>query len=148
MAAGLTIKQGKFSQFQQAFSKQVSAVLRPEDLNNINETDGPVIEQYMTIEASEIFKYASPWGQLFPEPVFDDVFKVLNWRIVGEKHLKLDLVKETSGVCYSAIAFNKTDEDLPAGDEDIRVVYRLDVNEFRGKRSLQLIVQHIETVLN
>ena len=148
MAAGLSIRQENISLFQQAFCEQVSAVLRPEDLNNIKETDGPVDEVYMTMEASEIFKYASPWGQLFPEPVFDDVFKVLNWRIVGEKHLKLDLVKETSGVCYSAIAFNKTDEDLPAGDEDIRVVYRLDVNEFRGKRSLQLIVQHIETVLN
>ena len=145
MAAGLTIKQDKFSLFQQVFSRQVSAVLRPEDLNNINETDGPVLEEYMTIEASEIFKYASPWGQLFPEPVFDDVFKVLNWRIVGEKHLKLDLVKEDSGVCYSAIAFNKTDDDLPAGENNIHIVYRLDVNEFRGKRNLQLIVQHIET---
>ena len=146
MAAGLTIKRDKFSLFQQAFSKQVSAVLRPEDLNNINETDGPVIEEYMTIETSEIFKYASPWGQLFPEPVFDDVFKILNWRIVGKKHLKLDLVKQETGVCYSAIAFNKTDDDLPAGDENIHIVYRLDVNEFRGNRNLQLIVQHIETV--
>jgi len=146
MAAGLTIKQGKFSQFQQAFSKQVSAVLRPEDLTNVRQTDGPITEEYMTIEASEIFKYASPWGQLFPEPVFDDVFEILNWRIVGEKHLKLDLVKQETGVCYSAIAFNKTDEDLPEGEKEIRVVYRLDVNEFRGKRSLQLIVQHIEAV--
>ena len=146
MAAGLSIRQENFSMFQQAFGEQVSAVLRPEDLNNIKETDGPVVEEYMTIEASETFKYASPWGQLFPEPVFDDVFKILNWRIVGEKHLKLDLVKETTGVCYSAIAFNKTDDDLPAGEEDIHIVYRLDVNEFRGKRSLQLIVQHIEAV--
>lgn len=145
MAAGLSIKQENLARFQQAFSEQVSAVLRPEDLHNINETDGAVDEEYMTIEASEIFKYASPWGQLFPEPVFDDVFKVMNWRIVGEKHLKLDLLKTESGACYSAIAFNKTDEDLPAGDDDIRVVYRLDVNKFRGKRSLQLIVQHIET---
>lgn len=144
MAAGLTIKQDDFAQFQQAFCDQVSAVLRPEDLNNINETDGAVTEEYMTIEATELLKYASPWGQLFPEPVFDEVFKILNWRIVGEKHLKLDLIKQETGVCYSAIAFNKTDEDLPEGDEDIHIVYRLDVNEFRGKRSLQLIVQHIE----
>jgi len=147
MAAGLSIKQENLVRFQQAFSEQVSAVLRPEDLHNINETDGAVAEEYMTIEASEIFKYASPWGQLFPEPVFDDIFKVMNWRIVGEKHLKLDLLKAESGVCYPAIAFNKTDEDLPAGDSDIRVVYRLDVNEFRGKRSLQLIVQHIEAAM-
>jgi single-stranded-DNA-specific exonuclease len=144
MAAGLTIRQENFPRFQQAFNTHVSAVLRPDDLNNINESDGPVAEQYMTIEASELFRYASPWGQMFPEPVFDDEFKILNWRIVGEKHLKLELVKEDSGACYSAIAFNKTDDDLPQGDENIHIVYRLDVNEFRGNRSLQLIVQHIE----
>ncbi len=144
MAAGLTIKQQNFTRFQQIFNEQVNLVLRPEDLNNLSETDGAIAEQYMTIEASEILKYASPWGQLFPQPVFDDVFKISNWRIVGDKHLKLELVKEDSGACYSAIAFNKTDDDLPAGENDIRVVYRLDVNEFRGNRSLQLIVQHIE----
>ena len=144
MAAGLTIRQENFPLFRQAFNTHVSAVLRAEDLNNINESDGPVAEEYMTIEASEILRYASPWGQLFPEPVFDDEFKILNWRIVGEKHLKLELMKEDSGACYSAIAFNKTDDDLPPGDKNIHVVYRLDVNEFRGNRSLQLIVQHIE----
>ena len=146
MAAGLTMKQDKFTLFQQAFNEQVTALLRPEDLDNISETDGSVDADYMTIETSELFKYASPWGQLFPEPVFDDVFKVINWRIVGEKHLKLDLAKEDTGECYAAIAFNKTDADLPAGENSIRCVYRLDVNEFRGKRSLQLIVQHIEAV--
>ena len=146
MAAGLTIKENKFEEFKLAFNEQVNAVLRPEDLCNINETDGAVAEEYMSIEASEILKYASPWGQLFPEPSFDDVFKVLNWRIVGEKHLKLELVKEETGVSYQAIAFNKTDEDLPEGNASIRAVYRLDVNEFRGNRSLQLIIQHIEAV--
>ena len=145
MAAGLTIQRDRFSLFQQAFSEQVSMMLRPQDMENICETDGPVDESFMTIETSELFKLSSPWGQLFPEPVFDDVFKVGDWRIVGEKHLKMNLVKEDTGACYAAIAFNKTDADLPAGSDDIRVVYRLDVNEFRGKRSLQLIVQHIET---
>jgi single-stranded-DNA-specific exonuclease len=146
MAAGLTIRQEKFEIFQKAFSEQVSLVLRPEDLNNTSETDGPVEERYLNVETSEQLKYASPWGQLFPEPVFDDVFRIVNWRIVGEKHLKLDLAKSDTGVCYSAIAFNKTDVDLPAGDDDIHIAYRLDVNEYRGNRSLQLIVQHIEAV--
>ncbi len=144
MAAGLTIKQDNFAQFQQAFNQQVTAVLRPEDLNNINETDGVIPEQYMTIETAALFRHASPWGQLFSEPVFDDVFKVLNWKIVGEKHLKLELAKLETGECYSAIAFNKTDKNLPANEDEIHIVFRLDVNEFRGKRSLQLIVQHIE----
>lgn len=146
MAAGLTIKQDNFPQFQQAFNEQVEMMLRPQDLENICETDGPVDESFMTIETSELFKFASPWGQLFPEPVFDDVFKVSNWKIVGEKHLKMDLVKEDTGAYYAAIAFNKTDKDLPSGDDNIRIVFRMDVNEFRGKRSLQLIVSHIEEV--
>jgi single-stranded-DNA-specific exonuclease len=146
MAAGLTIRQEKFEIFQQAFNAQVSLTLRPEDLNNTSETDGSVDECYLNVETSEQLKYASPWGQLFPEPVFDDIFRVVNWRIVGEKHLKLDLVKTDSGACYSAIAFNKTEVDLPAGDDNIHIVFRLDVNEYRGNRNLQLIVQHIEAV--
>ncbi len=146
MAAGLTIKQDNFEQFRKAFSKHVSSVLRPEDLDNRNETDGSIDARYLTIETSEQLKYASPWGQLFPEPVFDDVFTVINWRIVGEKHLKLELAKEDTGECYEAIAFNKMDTDLPVGDNNIRIVYRLDVNEFRGNRNLQLIIQHIEAV--
>lgn len=145
MAAGLTMQKDKFEKFKLAFNQQVSLVLRPEDLNNTSETDGPIDAEYLTIDTSELLKYASPWGQLFPEPVFDDCFKVANWRIVGEKHLKLDLVKPDTGECFAAIAFNKTDADLPAGDDNIHVVYRLDVNEFRGNRSLQLIVQHIES---
>jgi len=146
MAAGLTLQRKNFSQFQQAFNQQVESMLRPQDLENICETDGPVDESFMNMDTSELFKYASPWGQLFPEPVFDDVFKISNWKIVGEKHLKMDLVKEGTGAYYAAIAFNKTDKDLPSGEDDIRIVFRLDVNEFRGKRSLQLIVQHIEAV--
>jgi len=146
MAAGLTIQQEKFEQFKQVFEQQVSLLLRAEDLNNINETDGPVDARYLNIETSEQLKFAGPWGQLFPEPAFDDVFKVLNWRIVGEKHLKLELAKLDTGECFGAIAFNKTDVDLPAGENNIHIVYRLDVNEFRGNRNLQVMVQHIEAV--
>lgn len=147
MAAGLTIKKANFEQFKKVFEQQVGLLLRPEDLNNTNETDGSIDAKFLTIEVCEQLKYASPWGQLFPEPIFDDVFKVLSWKIVGEKHLKLELVKKDTGECYAAIAFNKTDVDLPAGDDNIRIVYRLDVNEFRGNRNLQLIVQHIEAVV-
>lgn len=144
MAAGLSIRECDYDRFNEAFIEQVSRVLRPEDLQNMFHTDGRIDASYMTMETSEQIKYASPWGQQFPEPVFDDVFKVVNWRIVGEKHLKLELADQNTGVCYEAIAFNKTDEDLPAGKDLIRVVYRLDVNEFRGNRTLQLIIVHIE----
>jgi single-stranded-DNA-specific exonuclease len=146
MAAGLTIRQDDFDRFNQAFIEQAGMVLRPEDLQNMFQSDGSIDESQMNIETSEQIKYASPWGQQFPEPVFDDVFKVMNWRIVGEKHLKLELANTDSGVCYDAIAFNMTDDDLPAGEDDIRAVYRLDVNEFRGNRKLQLVIVHIEAV--
>ena len=146
MAAGLTIRQEDFDRFNRAFIEQAGSVLRPEDLQNMFQTDGSIDESEMNIETSEQIKYASTWGQQFPEPVFDDVFRVMNWRIVGEKHLKLELAKTDSGVCYDAIAFNMTDDDLPAGVNDIRAVYRLDVNEFRGKRNLQLVIVHIEAV--
>jgi single-stranded-DNA-specific exonuclease len=146
MAAGLTIKQENFEQFKQVFEKQVGLVLCAQDLENLKETDGAIETRYLNIETSQQLKFAGPWGQHFPEPAFDDVFKVLNWRIVGEKHLKLDLAKADTGECFDAIAFNKTDVDLPAGVDTIRIVYRLDVNEFRGNRNLQLIVQHIEAV--
>lgn len=145
MAAGLTMKLDGLDRFQKSFNDYVTSILQEKDLNNIAETDGAIDEKFLTIEISEQLKYASPWGQLFPEPTFDDVFVIDNWRIVGEKHLKLDLTKEESGACYSAIAFNKTDADLPVGESKIHVSYRLDVNEFRGNRNLQLIVQHIET---
>ena len=147
MAAGLTIREDDFARFNQAFIVQAGMVLRPEDLQNTYQSDGSIDESQMSIETSEQIKYASPWGQQFPEPVFDDVFKVMNWRIVGEKHLKLELAKTDSGVCYDAIAFNMTDDALPAGSNDIRAVYRLDVNEFRGNRSLQLIIVHIEAAV-
>jgi single-stranded-DNA-specific exonuclease len=145
MAAGLTMKLEGLDLFQRSFNDYVTSILQEKDLNNIAETDGAIDEKFLTIETSEQLKYASPWGQLFPEPTFDDVFLIDNWRIVGEKHLKLDLIKEESGVRYAAIAFNKTDADLPVGEDTIHISYRLDVNEFRGNRNLQLIVQHIET---
>ena len=144
MAAGLTMKLDGLDLFQKSFNDYVTSILQEKDLNNIAETDGAIDEKFLTIETSEQLKYANPWGQLFPEPTFDDVFLIDNWRIVGEKHLKLDLIKEESGVSYSAIAFNKTDVDLPTGESKIHISYRLDVNEFRGNRTLQLIVQHIE----
>lgn len=146
MAAGLTIKQENLELFQRTFAEQVSLVVRKEDLSNTNETDGAIESKFLTIDVCQKLKYASPWGQLFPEPVFDDIFRVVSWKIVGQKHLKLVLEKEGTGDSFDAIAFNKTDVDLPAGNDNIHIVYRLDINEFRGNRTLQFIVQHIEAV--
>jgi single-stranded-DNA-specific exonuclease len=81
-----------------------------------------------------------PWGQHFPEPAFDDVFSVRRHRIVGEKHLKLTLVKE--GAEIEAIAFNiDVDAWIKDPPSQIQALFRLNVNEYRGARTLQLVIQ-------
>ena len=81
-----------------------------------------------------------PWGQHFPEPTFDEVFSVLRHRIVGEKHLKLTLVKEDAEI--EAIAFNiDVDAWIKDPPSEIHALFRLDVNEYRGARTLQLVIQ-------
>ncbi len=145
MAAGLSLLPEKFDEFKQAFDDIVKKLLDEKALTQVQETDGAIPEALMTMETSELIKFASPWGQAFPAPVFDDIFSVDNWRIVGEKHLKLVLRQVDSQKQYDAIAFNMTESVLPSGESShIRAVYRLDVNEFRGKRSLQLIINYIE----
>jgi len=145
MAAGLSIYSNKFELFQQVFDEVVKESLDESALKLIKETDGAIPESVMTMETSELIKFASTWGQAFPAPLFDDVFTVENWRIVGLKHLKLVLKQVGSLKTYDAIAFNMMETVLPEGDHaEIRVVYRLDINEFRGNRNLQLIVDYIE----
>jgi len=99
----------------------------------------------MTLKMAELLKLSGPWGQTFPAPLFDDVFIVDNWRIVGEKHLKLVLRQPETRQLYEAIAFNMTENELPCGQECIRVAYRLDINEYRNNRKLQLVIDYIET---
>lgn len=145
MAAGLSIKKSDFDEFSRAYTAEVEACLTDKDLQQVIETDGGVLADEMTLSSAEALRFAGPWGQQFPQPVFDDEFDILDWRIVGEKHLKFQLQHKASGCSIGAIAFNKNSDVLPEGDVSIRAVYRMDVNEFRGRKNLQLIVEHIET---
>lgn len=144
MAAGLSLKKSNYEQFRQVFEATVAEQLSEDALDNIIYTDGAIDSGEMTLDTAVALRFAGPWGQQFPEPVFDDVFEIINWRIVGEKHLKLELRKNGATQIYDAIAFNYTDSDLPDDATNIRAVYRMDVNEFRGVRKLQLIVEYIE----
>jgi single-stranded-DNA-specific exonuclease len=144
MAAGLTIKKENFDCFQKAFVAEVESQLDTELMSPWTYSDGTIDDELLTMEVSDMLRFSGPWGQHFPEPVFDGVFTLVSWRIVGEKHLKMELVRESSGVCIDAIAFNMTDDDLPVGQDRIHIAYKMDVNEFRGNRSLQLIVEKIQ----
>ncbi len=151
MAAGLTVKKENLSEFKVAFIQQVNAHLTEDKLQNILLTDGSLNENDLKLDIAELIQNAGPWGQNFPEPVFDGQFDIIEKRIVGEKHLKLVLgCSGTDGAqqnTIDAIAFNVTDKDWPADVSRVDAVYRLDVNEFRGNRTAQLMVEHIEPVV-
>jgi len=139
MAAGLSISKDNFEAFKQAFEQEVASILSEDELEEVVETDGSIEPDHMSLETAELIESAGPWGQQFPEPVFDNQFEILNWKIVGDKHLKMQLRHNAGNKPVDAIAFNTVAEDLPSFDK-IHLAYRMNVNEFRNNRSLQLIV--------
>ena len=148
MAAGLSISENNFTTFQSCFNDEVSLKIKPEYLEQVIFSDGGLDENEFSIPMAELLKNAEPWGQAFPEPVFDGDFFVTQQRVVGEKHLKLQLQPVNSSVRIDAIAFNTIDpEDKSMPFEvgaSIHAAYKLDVNEFRGNRTLQLMLDYIE----
>lgn len=148
MAAGLTIAESDYELFTRAFDNEVRRHLNEDDLHGVIMSDGELSAAEFSMTTAEELRYAGPWGQTFPEPVFDGVFTVKSRRIVGEKHLKMSLQPQGSNIEIDAIAFNTTDESWDAQSagliQQANVAYRLDVNVFRGNKSLQLMVEHIE----
>ena len=149
MAAGLSISEALFHTFQSRFNEEVSLQIKPEHLEQVILSDGELKESELTISMAELLKNAEPWGQAFPEPVFDGEFYVTQRRVVGDKHLKLQLQPATSNIKVDAIAFNAIDpEDTTMPYEigsSVQAAYKLDVNEFRGNRSLQLIIDYLRS---
>lgn len=143
MAAGLTLEQDQFDRFYAAFDEEVRRHLGVEDLQREILSDGVLDEDELDLSLAEALRSGGPWGQGFPEPMFDGNFKVINRRIVGERHLKLVLQPTDSEQNIDAIAFNTVDESWPTNVEQVELAYRLDVNEFNGVRSAQLMVEHI-----
>lgn len=136
-AAGLTLRQIDLALFTEAFEEVARALISPKDLTRTLETDGPLENAHMSL-ASAVQLQAQIWGQGFPAPMFSDEFDVAGQRILKEKHLKLTLAK--NGAKFSAIQFNFSE----AAPGRIRAAYRLDVNEYNGLASVQLIVEHFE----
>jgi single-stranded-DNA-specific exonuclease len=144
MAAGLSLDAHDYERFAQAFDEEVRRHLGPENLHRLLLSDGELGADDLDLSLAEALRQAGPWGQGFPEPLFDGVFQVMHRRIVGERHLKLQLRAPGTERDMDAIAFNTVDTDWPDQVAQVRVAYRLDVNEFNGRRSAQLLVEHIE----
>ena len=144
MAAGLTLKADSFELFKNQFEIVANKILSKSDLQGIIYTDGELEQSDFDLSLAELLRYAAPWGQGFPEPVFDNIFIVKEWRIVGDKHLKMKLQLLQGGDVFDAIAFNTTNEQLGQNTDKIHAVYKLDINEFRNNKSLQLMVEYLE----
>lgn len=146
MAAGLSLTADRLEAFTQAVTEAATAMLDSESLTRTVVTDGNIAVQDMQLATAETLREAGPWGQAFPEPLFDGEFSVLDQRIVGSNHLKLRVRPEGSELSLDAIAFNVDTDIWPdPARKTVRLVYRLDVNEFRQQRQLQLVVDHILT---
>jgi len=145
MAAGLSINVERFDEFQTLFSQYAGQWIKEEDFQGKLLSDGQLPITEMTIDFAQIIRDAGPWGQRFPEPLFDDEFVILQQRIVGEKHLKLMVQKD--GVAFDAIAFNVDIKAWPNHQASkVHLAYRLDINEFRGRKNLQLMVENLEAI--
>jgi single-stranded-DNA-specific exonuclease len=136
-AAGLTLRESDFERFREAFEETAQSLLTPADLERVIETDGALGFGELTPETVALLS-APVWGQGFPAPRFCDEFEVTAQRVVGERHLKLTLMQ--SGRSLDAIRFNCLDAAPPR----IRAVYQPTLNEYNGRTSLQLNIEHWE----
>ncbi len=145
MAAGLTISRDRYEEFSRAFVEEVGRHAEDVNLQALVESDGELAPDDFQLELAAELRFAGPWGQHFPEPVFDGRFVIASQRLVGDRHLKLVLSPAGSDRLVDAIAFNIDTQRWPdQGVSQVDIAYRLDVNEFRGERSVQLVVEHIE----
>ncbi|MBM4214964.1 MAG: single-stranded-DNA-specific exonuclease RecJ [Gammaproteobacteria bacterium] len=151
MAAGLTLERRELDLFAREFDAEVARWQQGGSLADRIETDGELGAEEISLTTAEALREGGPWGQAFPEPAFDQRFRVQGSRIVGETHVKMWVELEGSGRRFDAIAFNLL-QGRPALrgaggtvvlPQNVHLVYRLDVNEWNGERRLQLLVDHL-----
>ena len=145
MAAGLSLDADDLEAFQAAFDAEVRRHLAPEQLHGVIESDGPVSPAELTLESAEALRSGGPWGQAFPEPLFDDRFEVCQRRLLKDRHLKLTLRHMNGGMPVDAILFGYADhhDTLPEEGACVHAAFHLDVNEYRDRRNLQLLLRHL-----
>jgi single-stranded-DNA-specific exonuclease len=146
MAAGLSLQSDLLSRFTEAFAQVVRRHLGDQGLEPVIESDGELDAADFSLDLAQQLEQGGPWGQAFPEPVFDGEFHLVSQKLVGEKHLKMVLAPAAApDTLVDAIAFN-VDRSLWPNSNCRRVLaaYKLSVNEFRGSRNLQLMVDYLE----
>jgi single-stranded-DNA-specific exonuclease len=140
MAAGLTLRESNLPAFETALRETVTIMLDPAILQAELWTDGELEPQHFDRATADLLRDAGPWGQGWPEPLFDGEFEVIGSRIVGERHLKLELGFD--GRRLNAIQFGGAGGEAPPSR--VRIAYRLAPDDYRGIDAIQLLVEHRE----
>ncbi len=146
MAAGMSIQMHDYPVFALAFDGVVAKHLDKVDLEQKVYSDGKLTENEVTLEFTQQLSDAGTWGQEFPEPLFDGVFDVIQVRIVGQQHLKFVLRFPMKDLLIDAICFFVDKPENWLGTRSIKVAYKLDINEFRGSKTVQFMLQYIEKI--
>lgn len=147
MAAGLSLPLGQLEKFRQAVAEGAASLLDEAALQQKLLSDGDLTAAELSMHTASLLRDAGPWGQAFPEPLFDGEFLVINQRLVGQKHLKLLVSADEGQTVIDAIAFNVDARIWPdASHRRVHIAYRLDINEFRGQQSVQLVVEYLSPV--
>jgi single-stranded-DNA-specific exonuclease len=145
MAAGLSLSLDKLPEFSKAFAHYMEEHLSPEQLQATILSDGEIPAHEFSLETAEVLRDAGPWGQGFPEPLFDGIFYCVTQKIVGTRHMKLVLQALDSEQQIDAIWFNADAEAFAEwADQPLHIAYRLSVNDYQQRRRLQLIIEHIQ----
>lgn len=146
MAAGLSLKPGVFSKFRDVFVAEVSRHISLDHCRGEIWTDGPLNASEINLNTALMLEEAGPWGQQFPEPYFNNIFEVVEQRLLGEQHLKLKLI-HPEGEIFDGIAFNIDLNKWPNFDATyVDVVYKLNINSYHGTIKLQLLVETLEVI--
>jgi len=146
MAAGLTISAERLDTFKLALSLTAKKHLTPEQLTAVIYSDGELPADCFDIGFAQLLQNAGPWGQAFPEPVFDGEFSLISQKMLADRHLKM-MLQTPDGKLVDAIWFNADNKAWPdVNVQKVQLAYQLDINEYRDKQSLQLIVRHMSAV--
>ena len=146
MAAGVTLESARLDQFASAFDAECGRALARLGSPDVIETDGELAIEELALPLAAALRAGGPWGPGFPEPLFDGLFRIQSARLVGERHLKLGLCAPEGRGQFDAIAFNFADgagQSVPLPSGPVRLVYRLDSNEYMGERRLQFVIEHL-----
>ncbi len=141
MAAGLSIAEDDYDRFRAAFDAEVRRVLGDVPADMVLHTDGELLPEEMDVATARALRYAAPWGQGFPEPVFDGTFRVCDARLVGERHLRC-VVQREGGRKIDAMAFGMAGDDALAKGASTRLVYRLEPDAWSGSERARLVVEY------